>query len=407
MKSSGDLQQEIAVFGESGSGKTVMLSSFFGASQEPEFRQSSLYRVVAESAHQRDRLHQNYLGMRDDGRRPEPTRFTSEPFRFRVKVNPPEEVPKGRRNYEALQLLWHDYPGEWFEQDVSGPEEARDRAATFTSLLGADVALLLVDGQKLLDHAGEEDRYLKKLLRNFRGMLESIEDDLTRGGKLVEFPRIWILTLSKADLLPQLDAYRFRDLIRRTVTDDLNELRKVLESIIEGSDVLSIGEDFLVLSSARFDADRIDVADRVGLDLVLPVAAAFPMERHLQWLERKQIIPGVAESLLKRDDAVAEAMVGVQTVGRIAGRLTRFPKLAKIGKLITSSASSGSTGGAALVGIAAFEALQAAGRLAGTQLAKRNREARSHQDYMSAVLTGFKLDLESGEEHRVLLRGDG
>jgi ABC-type dipeptide/oligopeptide/nickel transport system ATPase component len=31
------LEQQIAVFGESGSGKTVLLSSFYGAAQDPKF----------------------------------------------------------------------------------------------------------------------------------------------------------------------------------------------------------------------------------------------------------------------------------------------------------------------------------------------------------------------------------
>ena len=407
MKPADELAQEIAVFGESGSGKTVMLSSFFGASQEPEFMQTSLYKLIADSPHQRDRLHRNYLDMRDDALRPEPTRFTSEPFRFRIKVKAPDEAPKRGRNYEALQLLWHDYPGEWFEQDVSGPEEAHDRAATFTALLGADVALLLVDGQKLLDHAGEEDRYLKKLLRNFRGMIESLEDDLTRNGKLVEFPRIWILTLSKADLLPDVDAYKFRDLIRKNVTDDLNELRKALASLVESSDALSVGEDFLVLSSARFESDRIDVADRVGLDLMLPLAATFPMERHLQWLARKQILPNVAESMIKRDDTVAAAMTGIQHLGQLPSLVKRFPKLAKIGKFAASTGTSSATGGGTAALALASDALVVAARLGGAQLSKWNVEARSHQDYMSAVLTGFKQDLDAGEQHRVLLRGDG
>jgi ABC-type dipeptide/oligopeptide/nickel transport system ATPase component len=35
------LEQHIAVFGESGSGKTVMVSSFYGATQEPQYLQAS------------------------------------------------------------------------------------------------------------------------------------------------------------------------------------------------------------------------------------------------------------------------------------------------------------------------------------------------------------------------------
>jgi hypothetical protein len=39
-------EQNLAVFGESGSGKTVLLSSFFGASQEPSFPAENLYKVL-------------------------------------------------------------------------------------------------------------------------------------------------------------------------------------------------------------------------------------------------------------------------------------------------------------------------------------------------------------------------
>src|SRR5687768_13609386 len=66
----GALEQHIAVFGESGSGKTVMLSSFYGATQEPQFLKSSLFYVVADDIEQGHRLHRNYLGMRDSARRP-------------------------------------------------------------------------------------------------------------------------------------------------------------------------------------------------------------------------------------------------------------------------------------------------------------------------------------------------
>ena len=103
--------------------------------------------------------------------------------------------------FDALRLVWHDYPGEWFTQEPSSTEEAARRVETFTKLLKSDVALVLVDGQKLLDHAGEEEKYLKSLLWGLRGGLEKLRDDiLTDGEPLTEFPRIWILALSKADL---------------------------------------------------------------------------------------------------------------------------------------------------------------------------------------------------------------
>ena len=64
MQLSRALEQHIAVFGESGSGKTVLLSSFYGATQEPQFLKTSLFHVVADDIGQGNRLHQNYLGMK-------------------------------------------------------------------------------------------------------------------------------------------------------------------------------------------------------------------------------------------------------------------------------------------------------------------------------------------------------
>lgn len=376
------LEQHIAVFGESGSGKTVMVSSFYGATQEPEFLRSSLFDVTADDTGQGHRLHGNYLGMKDAARRPEPTRFSSTPYAFSVKLRHKGGKARASKAFDALRLVWHDYPGEWFEQEVSGPEEAQRRIATFRSLLGSDVAFLLVDGQRLLDHAGEEERYLKSLLGSFRTGLLRLKDQLLEDGKpLVRFPRIWILALSKADLLPELDVFGFRDLIISRASDDLGELRKVLEGLVDSPDALAVGEDFILLSSAKFEPNRIEVTERIGLDLVLPLAAMLPFERHIKWVEQKQIGAKVVEELLGGAGALAAALLGK---AKFAG-----PKGAVL----------------ALVGRQAVNAaMSAAAELAGDQLRKLNSEAVAKQDYMAAVLTRFGLELDSAEEKRVLLR---
>ena len=125
------LEQHIAVFGESGSGKTVLVSSFYGAMQEPQFLKSSLFDVTADDTGQGHRLHANYLGMRDSARSPGLTRFSSTPYAFSVKLR--DKSVKGTRSkpFDAMRLVWHDYPGEWFEKDVSGSEEAQRRVAMF------------------------------------------------------------------------------------------------------------------------------------------------------------------------------------------------------------------------------------------------------------------------------------
>ena len=375
------LEQQIAVFGESGSGKTVMLSSFYGAAQEPEFLKSSPFRIVAEDTGLGNRLHKNYLGMRDDARRPDADRFASTSFAFSVKLKSGNAEPKQAKQFDSLRLVWHDYPGEWFEQAVSGKQEATRRVDTFRSLVGSDVALLLVDGQRLLDNAGQEERYLKSLLGNIRNGLLSLKDDLLEDGKpLVKFPRIWILALSKADLLPEVDVFNFRDLVIKKASDDLDELRAVLAELVESSDALAVGEDFVVLSSAKFEADRIDVTERVGLDLILPLAAMLPFERHIRWVDEKQIGAKVAEELLGGAAALAAAMLSKAKFGG---------KLGVVVALIAREAVNA--------------AMRAAVKLAGDKLSEKHNDALAKHDYMAAALTGFQLDLERAEVKGILL----
>ncbi len=375
------LEQHIAVFGESGSGKTVLVSSFYGATQEPEFWNSSLFNVTADDTGQGHRLHANYLGMKDS-RRPGLTRFSSTSYAFSVKLRDKGAEANSPKPFDALRLVWHDYPGEWFEEDVSDPEEAQRRVATFRSLLGSDVAFLLVDGQRLLDNAGEEERYLKSLLGSFRTGLLRLEDQLLEDGKpLVRFPRIWILALSKADLLPELDVFGFRDLVISKASADLDELRKVLEGLVDSPDALAVGEDFVRLSSAKFEPNKIEVTERIGLDLILPLAAMLPFERHIRWAERKQVPAKVAEELLDGAAALAAALIGKAKFAGLKGRLV------------------------ALVGREGVNAaMSSAAKLGGDQLKKMNSEARAKKDYMAAVLTRFGLDLDEGEEKRILLR---
>jgi hypothetical protein len=381
MRLSRVLEQHIAVFGESGSGKTVLVSSFYGAMQEPQFLRSSLFDVTSDDPGQGHRLHANYLGMKDSGRRPDPTRFSSTPYAFSVKLRDKGVKGNGSRLFDALRLVWHDYPGEWFEQDVSGTEEAQRRVATFKALLGSDVAILLVDGQRLLDNSGEEERYLKSLLGSFRTGLLRLGDQLLEDGKpLVRFPRIWILALSKADLLPELDVFGFRDLVVGRAADDLGELRKVLEGFVDSPDALAVGEDFVLLSSARFEPNKIEVAERIGLDLVLPLAAMLPFERHMRWVEQKQLAAKVAEDLLSGVEVLADLLVGKVKFARFAG-----PK-------------------GFIAGLVSRDVVGRAVNLGADQLRKMNAEAVAQRENMKVVLTRFGLDLDDAEDKRVLLR---
>ena len=379
MKATKALEQQIAVFGESGSGKTVLVSSFYGATQEPQFLKDSLFHVVADDVGQGSRLHRNYLGMKGSARVPMQTRFAATSYAFSVKLKPgSDREAANARPFNALRLVWHDYPGEWFEENVSGAEEAQRRIDTFRHLLRSDVALLLVDAQRLLDNAGEEERYLKSLFANFRNGLISLRDDLLDGGEpLVEFPRIWVLALSKADLLPDADVFAFRDLVIEKASDEIDSLRTVIGDLVEAKDALSVGEDFALLSSAKFEVERIKVTERIGLDLILPLAAMLPLERHIDWTQAQQLPARVAENLLGGIGPVVDVLFA---------RLSRLP--GPLGYFFGTAGPS----------------LQLMTELAGDKLKEMNEEARAKGDNLKATLTGFRLDLDRGEERKYFLR---
>ncbi|MCD9153133.1 TRAFAC clade GTPase domain-containing protein [Aeromicrobium duanguangcaii] len=385
-------EQHIAVFGESGSGKTVLVSSFYGPTQEGTYK-NDLWDLVARQTGQGHRLYQNYLGMRDQCTAPMPTRFANTTYEFSVKLRPGDSEAEKKRPFDELRLAWHDYPGEWFEDDPSSDDERARRTETFITLLKSDIALLLVDGQKLLDYRGEEERYLKALLGNFRQNLVRFKDDLLADeGPLVEFPRVWILALSKADLLPDWDVDTFKDLVILKAADDLERLRSTVAELIDTPEALAIGEDFMRLSSAKFELKpdtaepvEIDLTKRVGLDLILPIASLLPLERRVLWEEKMTIPRKVVDSLADGADVIAAALTGAKFSG-IEKLLKKVAKSDKRAEFLVN----------------ALPVLAAAVRAAGPKLKKMNEDARTQQNHLRAMLTQFKLDLEQGLSDKVI-----
>src|SRR5699024_12000874 len=112
-----------------------------------------------------------------------------------------------------------------------------------------------IDRKKLLDQAGQEYRYLIASSANLRTGLPALQDDLLEDGKpLVHFPRIWMVALSKADLLPEMTVADFKALLVEKAAENLGDLRETIGELVQGDDALAVGEDFLILSSAKFEA---------------------------------------------------------------------------------------------------------------------------------------------------------
>lgn len=388
MKKSRKLEQHIAMFGESGSGKTVLLSSFYGAAQERENIKKSGFNVLAENPSQGTHLSQNYLGMKKSATVPQPNRFSAKSYSFLVKLSGSKGKADSDEPFDALRVVWHDYPGEWFENDVSGPEEARRRIDTFRDLLQSDVAFLMIDGQRLLDNSGEGERYLKSLFTNYCNGLLLLRDDLLTDGKpLVTFPRIWIVALSKSDLLPNMDVDEFRELLLEKAGDDIEKLRDVLGELLDSKGALSVGEDFVVFSSAKFEANRIEVSKRVGLGLVLPLASVFAFKRYLRWAQAGDIGRKVAIELVKSAELVA---IGL---GIFSGIIAKF-----LGSKHRAARA------IALILEAVGPSIADAAKQLEARIVELDSHARAKRDGISAMLAGFTSDLAKGEEERVFLR---
>lgn len=268
------LEQHIAVFGESGSGKTTLLSAFYGWQGEPDVQDKCGYGLLATDSGTGQRLRSDYLKMSDD-LMPPATRHSHEAVEFKIKVRDMSSSPG--------KLVWHDYPGGWWSGTYQDTEGQR-KIEAFKTLLQSDVAIFLCDGAELHKHGG---KYLKGLIRGFREELERLTPELAPDGmKLNPFPRVWILALSKADLFPGKNVEWFKDEMIKCADKELASLRKVLGELVRGKEFLSVGEDFLLLSSAQFDPATGKVKDakkHVGLELIMPLAIVLPILRSRTW----------------------------------------------------------------------------------------------------------------------------
>lgn len=127
------------------------------------------------------------------------------------------------------------------------------------------------------------------------------------------------------------------------------------------------------------------MTQRVGVDLILPIASLLPLERRVQWAERMEVPRAVLDKLADGADGLAAALVG----GKLFGIDAVIAKIPKVGPAMRQ---------------AAIPALIAVAKLAGPKLRDINEAARARHDYLAATLSQFKLDLEHGSTSKLLIK---
>jgi GTPase SAR1 family protein len=226
-------EQHIALFGESGSGKTTLLTVFYGYQQDTKFQKEAGYRLLADDLTQGQNLLSSFWNLSSLPA----TRLQSRKYSFQIRLDGVTKVK------ETAHLVWHDYPGEWWTETKTDGEQ-QDKEKTFLALMSSDVALFLVDGAKLKESG---DKYLKCLFCNFRDELCRLKDypALKRKFPLKHFPRIWLICLSKSDLLPDLTAEEFKKRVLSVANDELQAVKREIQEIIEVPELFTLGEDYM------------------------------------------------------------------------------------------------------------------------------------------------------------------
>ena len=165
----------------------------------------------------------------------------------------------------SFKIVWYDYPGRWWENTPSDAEEKQVRRKAFEDLLQCHIGILLVDGERLNN---DGISYVNCLLDQFKNEIRNIRDALASDGKpITDFPKQWIIALSKADILPES---KTAEDICKTIVSDGSEQLEGLAKVIDSKD---FGCQYLLISSVKGKDNKVINAHQyIGIQLIAPIA---------------------------------------------------------------------------------------------------------------------------------------
>lgn len=293
--SSASQKVRIAFFGSRSSGKTSLLSSYFGHMQRPSWERERQYRISTSVADS-NLLLRNFYRMQK-GSFPEATVGRELPYVFSMWIS-------GCRQ-PAFDIEWIDYPGEWWEKVPEDEAKKDAREICLQKLTQSHVGFLVIDGY----HYRTEGRaYLGALLSQFNNVVRNLLQPEHGTTSVVTTFGVadWIILLTKADLMPE-------DYTAEQLATECLELAEEINGLGDTLSSRRFGDRYLLVSAALGEEDRvIDVEKSIGLDLIAPCAllsvaehvvaeakAKVPTDPRPWWL---RVARAVVEVLDKADD---------------------------------------------------------------------------------------------------------
>lgn len=326
-------------------------------------------------------------------RAPQATRFKTTSYDFLIRINQPNDPDSDKAPApKEMSLVWHDYPGEWLETTPETPEEKQRQKDTIASLMGSDVALLLIDASRLTTDPDTQARYLKSVLGNYRETIQRMRQDLLPNGRQAagQFPAHLGSHPFEGGPAARHHCLRLRDLVVLHAGDEINQLRADIGQLVKGGAV-SIGEDYLRLSSAQFNPDQIKTEKTIGLDTIVPLTMLLPIGHFSRWEERKILPIRKAQQALYQFNQMADnynfgpkALAGVALANPLLRKIPGLKHIRSLSEL------------AALIATAA--------QYGSDQLERMEDDAKKNRDYLRAALLNLEAPLTKAEEQAVLVR---
>lgn len=254
---------QIALFGQSGSGKTTFLASYFGNQQRHSFEKTKGYALEAQDISTGSKLISEYYRM-EEGSFPMGTESFSE-YRFNLKISGIHKP--------GLQVVWYDYPGGWWERTPFDKSEAQERKLSLKKIVSSDVGIVMIDASKYLRNGMS---YIQALFDSFRNEIRRLKDSIPSGEEM-KLPSEWMIVISKSDMLPA--EKRAEDLSKEIISHAFEQFNGIGEAL--GSK--SFGKQFLLVSSALADKNKvIDAHKFIGLQLIAPLSLMMMLNNLVQ-----------------------------------------------------------------------------------------------------------------------------